>query len=118
MKKLIMLFALIVATTVYAGESNWPMGSADGSWAMGSAEKGWPMGAAEAAKGAREIAISNHRIEIGFTQDEVLRALGSPTKTSRTVTANLVDDFWYYEVGNRLLISVMFENGRVAAFSD
>ena len=96
-------------TTVNAGDANWPMGSPDGNWSMGSAETGWQMN-------GRQAAIASHEIRIGFSFDEVRRALGEPTKTSTTVTANMVSVFWHYEVGNRSLVTVVFENGRVAAF--
>jgi hypothetical protein len=112
MKTLIMILAFAPwLATVNAGDANWPMGSPDGSWSMGSAETGWQMN-------GRQAAIASHEIRIGFSFDEVRRALGKPTETSTTVTASMVRDFWHYEVGGHLLVTVMFDNGRVAAFSN
>ena len=71
-----------------------------------------------ASEGARVAAIANHQIRVGFSVDDVLRALGTPTRTRETVTSGLVRDFWYYEVSNQLLLTVMFDNGTVAAFSN
>ena len=71
-----------------------------------------------ASEGTRVGAVANHQIRLGFSLDDVLRALGAPTKTSTTVTSGLVRDFWYNEVGGRLLLTVMFDNGVVAGFSD
>jgi hypothetical protein len=116
MRTLLIFFSLIATImTVRAGDSNWPTGSADGGWPMGSAETGWSMNASE---GAHVTAIANHQIRIGFSFDDVLRALGSPTRTSTTVTSGLIRDFWYYEVGDQLLLTVMFDNGIVVGFSN
>jgi hypothetical protein len=111
MKRLLLLSLLLASASVMqAGDANWPMGTPDGGWAMGTPDNNYPMD-------GRQIAVAEHRIQIGFTQDEVIRALGEPSSVNRTVTANRVTDFWHYEVGNRILLTVMFENSRVTSFS-
>jgi hypothetical protein len=115
MKKLMMMLALApMLATTHAGDSNWSMGSPDGSWSMGSPDGSWPMNGRQAA---HEAAIANHRIMIGFSFDEVRRAIGYPTRNNRTVTADNVRDFWYYESGTDRL-TIVFEDGRVAMISN
>jgi hypothetical protein len=99
MKKLMMILALAsMLPTANAGDANWPMGSANGGWAMGTPDDSWPMTADDA----------NHVVKVGYTKEQVSRAVGAPLEISKVVDTDFVMEVWRYDNG-----IVTFQNGIV-----
>jgi hypothetical protein len=96
----VMALAMLTAS-VNAGDANWSMGTPNNNWSMGTPDGNYPMD-------GRQAAIAEGKIRIGFTADEVFRALGYPDSIQTLMTEHGRGDVWYY--GN---LSVTFINGVV-----
>lgn len=53
--------------------------------------------AEQEARNTINLAIKNHRVLVGMTKDQVLRAVGRPSSMTRDTTRNEVYEIWMYD---------------------
>ncbi len=65
-----------------------------------------------------DFAAQQGRLVVGMSQDQVRRAWGDPTRTSRRVLERGLHEEWHWIDNTTRQREVVFSNGVVASFTD